>query len=99
MSQSNRSSRVSSSTVVPGVASIVLAAAFGIGCAGLLASIESTGKFNWAWLALAPAWFVLEVVFELFAGFFGERTPIVRYGVVVALLAGFYGTWFWLRPL
>jgi hypothetical protein len=95
-----RRARISvSATVTSTILASAIAALLGVAAGVAMAHVAPNVKFSWAGLAVAPLWFLLEIVFELFVGVFGSYSRVARIVVTTSLLLGFYIAWFAARPL
>jgi len=81
------------------VITATISALVGAGAGVLMASITPVDKFTWLMLLLIPVYIILEGAFEIFVEVIGSYSRIARITVIIALLAGFYVTWFYMRPL
>ena len=77
----------------------LLAGAFGFGAGWLMAQLAPSDEFFWASLVVAPLWLLLEFFFEGVTVFLGHRSRAAHLASMIAVLAGFYLAWFWLRGL
>jgi len=77
------------------VATVLLAGVRGLGSGVLMALLAPSDMFSWAGLALLPLWFLLEVFFEVVAGFGASRGTRIASGVAAA--AGLHVAWFVFR--
>ena len=79
-------------------AAIVIAAAVGA-VAGALAGTKLPGdKFAWTGFALVPLFVVLELSLKYAAALFEGDRNVARLMLAGAIVAGFYGAWFGVRP-
>ena len=85
------------STNVRSAAATVVAAALGAIAGGMAASKLPSDKFIWTGFALAPLLVLLEGFFKHFVALFGGNANVARFTLVVAIVVGFYGTWFLVR--
>ena len=85
------------STNLRSAAATVVAAALGAIAGGMAASKLPSDKFIWTGFALAPLLVLLEVFFKHFVALFGGNANAARFTLVVAIVLGFYGTWFLVR--
>jgi hypothetical protein len=81
-----------------GTTASLIAAVLGASAGALMARIAPPDEYLWLGLMLAPIWFALEVVFESYIEVVGYSSRISRIFASVALLVGFYVSWFLLRP-
>ena len=77
----------------------LIAGLVGVGTGAVMAKVSPEDKFSWVGLAIAPLWLVLEIAFEVVVGVFELHSRTARIAGIVALLLGFYITWFLMRPL
>jgi uncharacterized membrane protein YfcA len=79
-------------------AAIVVAAALGA-VAGALASTKlPSDKFAWTGFALVPLFVLLELFLKYFAALFESDRNAARLMLAGAIVVGFYGAWFGVRP-
>jgi len=62
-----------------------------------MALIAPYDKFSWIGLAIAPIWFMVDILLGAAGDLLGGRTNGARAAVFIALLAGFYAAWFYGR--
>jgi len=79
-------------------AAIVVAAALGAVAGALAGTRLPSDKFAWTGFALVPFFVVLELLLKYIAGFFGGDRSVARLMLAGAIVAGFYGAWFGVRP-
>ena len=99
MDQAAADRKVSLAAVAALIAAGLLAALVGVGAGMVIAALQPHDKFTWLMVLLIPIYVGLEWLFELSVAVLGFYSKIVRVVVMVAMLGGFYVTWFILRPL
>jgi uncharacterized membrane protein YfcA len=79
-------------------AAIVVAAASGAVAGALAGTRLPSDKFAWTGFALVPFFVVLELLLKHFAALFEGDRSVARLMLAGAIVAGFYGAWFGVRP-
>lgn len=80
-------------------AATVGAAALGAIAGGIAASKLPGDKFMWTGIALVPLLALLEVFFKQLVVLFRGNASAARSTLAVAIVAGFYATWFSVRSM
>ena len=94
-----RETPVDATINIRSAAATVIAAALGAVTGGVTASKLPSDKFGWTGFALVPLLILLEVFFKHFVALFGGNSNVARLTLAGALVAGFYATWFAVRPV
>jgi ABC-type spermidine/putrescine transport system permease subunit II len=77
--------------------SVLLAGVLGVACGVAMAKLAPDDKFSWAGLAVIPLWFLLGIYLESVIAASGSTSKTSRAFSIIAVLGGFYGTWFAIR--
>ena len=79
-------------------AAIVVAAALGALTGAMAAATLPSDKFAWTGFALLPLFVLLEVLLKHLAALFEGDRNSARLMLAGAIVVGFYGAWFGVRP-
>ena len=79
-------------------AAIVVAAALGAVAGALAGTKLPSDKFAWTGFALVPLFVLLELFLKYIAALFEGDRNAARLMLAGAIVAGFYGAWFGVRP-